>query len=801
MTGKAAFTMIALGLLICLGASQQKASTKNRETLRADTLAGALAAHTGAMNTDLNDSDEFFQNALRARGPKRDYSQRIEDLLKQMTVEEKVGQMTQLTLEMIVSGHDQTIQVDPAKLQKAIGQYGVGSILNCYNQALTPDKWQDVITQIQTAAKKSRLGIPVIYGIDSIHGANYVQGSILFPQELGMAATWNPELMKRGAEISAMETRAVGIPWSFSPVLDIGRQPLWSRFWETFGEDPYLAKVMAVAFVRGMEGDDVASQDRVAVSLKHYVGYSFPLSGRDRTSAWIPENYLREYFLPTFAAAIQAGARTVMVNSGDINGVPVHANRHLLTEILRDELGFRGFVVSDWADIKRLVRDWRVAANEKDATRMAVMAGVDMSMVPNDYSFPAHLVALVKEGAVPQTRIDDGVRRILRVKFELGLFDNAMPNAALKSKIGLAESRRVALQAAQESLTLLKNTNDLLPLSKNRKVLVTGPTADSMISLNNGWTYVWQGSEPSLFPADRLTIRKAIETKVGAANIAYSPGTRITRPAGTPSNSTPTNIEEEVDIPAAVEAARNSDVVILCLGEGSYCETPGSISDLTLGAPQLKLAEAIQATGKPVVMVLVEGRPRIINRIVDKAGAILMAYNPGNEGGQAIADALFGDINPGGKLPFTYPRASGLIMYDSRPFETAGAHSAIKPQFEFGEGLSYTTYKYSDLRLSKKTISSNEDIAVSVTVTNTGRREGSEVVQLYLNDLVASIAPAGKRLKRFAKISLQPGQSRTVNFKLRREDLSFIGSDNKPVAEPGDFEVVIGGLKDRFTLK
>jgi len=617
-----------------------------------------------------------------------------------------------------------------------------------------------------------------------------------------MAATWNPELMKRSAAISAMETRAVGIPWSFSPVLDVGRQPLWPRFWETFGEDPYLAKVMGAAFVRGMEGADVSSQDHVAVSLKHYVGYSFPLNGTDRSSAWIPENYLREYFLPPFATAIQGGARTVMVNSGDINGVPAHANRHILTDILRDELGFKGFVVSDWADIKRLVRDWRVAADEKDATRMAVMAGVDMSMVPTDYSFPDLLEALVKEGRVPESRIDEAVRRILRIKFDLGLFNDPMPHAEMKQKIGLAESRKIALQAAQESITLLKNTNNLLPLPKGQRVLVTGPTADSLISLNNGWSYVWQGSEPSLYPKDRLTIRQAIEAKLGGANFSYVPGTKITRRAGSPSNSTPTNIEEEVDIPAAVAAAQNSDVVVLCLGEGSYCETPGTISDLTLGAPQLKLAEAIEATGKPVVIVLAEGRPRIINRIVDRAGAILMAYNPSNEGGQAIADVLFGDINPSGKLPFTYPRTvNGLLTYDRRAFETAGDRASMKPQFEFGEGLSYTTFQYRDLRLAKQTISGSEELAVSVKLTNTGKRAGQEVAQLYVTDLVASIAPAGKRLRRFAKIYLEPGESRTLNFKLRREDLSFIGNDNKPVAEPGDFEVAIGALTQKFTLK
>src|SRR5215213_6513745 len=550
--------------------------------------------------TDLLDSDEFFQRASRT-GPERDHTQRVEELLKRMTLEEKVGQMTQLAIGMVVSGSDQSVQIDPAKLEKAIVKYGVGSILNVSDQALTIDRWHDIIGKIQEAAtKKTRLGIPVIYGIDSIHGANYVQGATLFPQEIGMAATWNPELMKRASEIAAMETRAAGISWSFSPVLDLGRNPLWPRFWETFGEDPYLAKVMGVAFVRGLEGSDVGSEQQVASSLKHYMGYSFPLTGRDRTPAWIPENYLREYFLPTFDAAVKAGARTIMINSGEINGVPGHVNKQILTDILRTELGFKGFVVSDWEDIKKLVTFWRIAANEKEATRMAIMAGIDMSMVPLDYSFADHLIALVKEGAVPQSRIDEAVRRILRVKFELGLFEKPMPNAALRSKFALPESRQVSLQAAQESMTLLKNANNILPLAKNTKVLVTGPTADSLISLNNGWTYVWQGSEESLYPKDRHTIRRAIEAKIGAPNVTFVQGTRIIRRSGSTSNNTPTDIDEEVDIAAAVEAAKNVDVVVLALGEGSYCETPGNITDLTLGEPQLKLAQAIQATGKPV---------------------------------------------------------------------------------------------------------------------------------------------------------------------------------------------------------
>ncbi len=761
----------------------------------------ALKAQTPA---DLLDSDEFFQRASHT-APEKNNTQKIEALLKRMTLEEKVGQMTQLAIGMIVSGRDQDVKIDQAKLDKAIVKYGVGSILNVSDQALTVDTWRGIISQIQdVATKKTRLGIPMIYGIDSIHGANYVRGATLFPQEIGMAATFNPELMKRGAEIAAIETRAAAIPWSFSPVLDLGRNPLWPRFWETFGEDPYLAKVMGVAFVRGLEGSDVSADTQVASSLKHYMGYSFPLTGRDRTPAWIPENYLREYFLPTFDAAVKAGARTIMVNSGDINGTPGHINHHILTDILRTELGFKGFVVSDWEDIKKLVTTWRIAADEKEATRLAVLAGIDMSMVPNDYSFADHLVALVKEGAVPQARIDEAVRRILRVKFELGLFEKPMPDASLKAKFGLPEYRDASLAAARESITLLKNNNNVLPLSKNTKVLVTGPTSDSLVSMNNGWTWVWQGSEESLYPTDRLTIRKAIEAKVGASNVTWVQGTKITRGPG-PSNGTPTDQEQEVDIAAAVSAAQNADVVVLALGEGSYCETPGNITDLTIGEPQIKLAEAIKATGKPVVMVLVEGRPRIINRIADSASAILMAYNPSDEGGRAIADILFGDVNPSGRLPFTYPRTpNGLINYDHKPFETensAFGNMAFNPQFQFGDGLSYTTFAYSDLRIGKQTISANEDLPVSVTVKNTGNRAGKEAVLVYVSDLVATLSPPGKRLRRFAKINLDPGQSKTLTFKLRREDLSFIGSDNKPILEPGDFEVRIGGLVQKFTLK
>jgi len=743
----------------------------------------------GAATEEIPDSQRFFETALKARDDVPDPTSRVEALLAQMTLEEKVGQMTQLEIGMVSQGKGTKTKIDPQKLEKAVVKYGVGSIINVTDEAFTIDQWHDTIRQIQESARHNRLKIPVLYGIDSIHGVNYVFGSTLFPQEIGMAATWDPELMKRAAEITALETRACGIPWNFSPVLDIGRQPLWPRFYETFGEDPYLAKVMGVATIRGYEGTNVASRDHVAACLKHYMGYSFPLSGKDRSPAWIPENYLREYFMPTFQAAIAAGAHSIMVNSGEVNGVPVHASHYLLTDVLRNELGFRGLVVSDWEDIKKLVTQHRIASTEKDATRIAVMAGIDMSMVPSDYSFSDDLIALVEEGSIPQARIDEAVRRILRLKFEVGLFDSPMPDTTLKSRLGSPESRAVSLQAARESITLLKNSDNVLPLAKGSKVLVTGPAADSLLSLNNGWTYTWQGTNAGLYPKDRLTIRGAIEAKVGKQNVSYVAGSTI---------------DKEVNIGEAAEAARKADVAIVCIGEGAYAETPGNIEDLTLDDSQLKLAAAVAAAGKPVVIVLVEGRPRIIRRVADDARAIVLAYNPGNEGGQAIADVLFGDYNPGGKLPFTYPRyPNALITYDHKPYElqeTSFGNIASRPQFEFGEGLSYSTFAYSDLRVEPKAATGDAEIGVSVTVKNTGPRPGNEVVQLYLHDLVASMTPSGKRLKRFARIHLEPAQSRTLEFTLRTDDLSFIGTKNKPVVEPGEFEVMIAGLTRKFTL-
>ncbi len=755
-------------------------------------------------STDILDSDVFYRQA--AKRPKlKNYSVQIEALLKKMTLEEKVGQMTQLEIGQITSGGDTNINIDPQKLEKAIVQYKVGSILNVNGHALSVEKWWEIIGAIQAASNKTRLKIPNIYGIDSIHGANYVRDATLFPQEIGMAASWNPLLMQKAAEIAAMETRAAAIPWSFSPVLDVGRQPLWARFWETYGEDPYLVKVMGTAFVRGLEGNDVSNDKHVASSLKHYMGYGFPFNGRDRTTALIPENYLREYILPPFEAAVKSGARTVMVNSAEINGVPGHINKYLLTDVLKGELGFDGFIVSDWQDIQKLVTQWKVAKDEKEATRMAINAGIDMSMVPQGYGFSDSLIELVKEKKVPMTRIDDAVRRILRVKFELGLFTNPMPNPAVKSNFGKPEYVQASFEAARETLTLLKNDRNILPLAKNKKVLVTGPTANSQIALNNGWTWVWQGSEPSLYPKGKLTIQQAIEAKIGKRNFEFVEGTRLTRPPNSPANVTPTMTDEEVNVKKAVDEAKDSDVVVLCLGEGSYTETPGNLTDLTLSETQLKFAEAIIATGKPVILVMVEGRPRIISRIADKVSGILLALNPSDEGGRAIADVLFGDYNPNGRLPFTYPRSTNnYLTYDHKIFEveeTSFGNVATSPQFNFGHGLSYTTFEYSDLRLDKKTVPMSGEISVSVKVTNTGSRAGKETAILYLRDEVATLSPPGKRVKRFAKISLDPGQSKTLSFKLNQADFSFIGMNNKPIAEPGDFMVMIGGLTDKFTLK
>jgi len=752
-----------------------------------------LALPSGADNpgAGILDSQTFFERNLTPAGPAPGASAAaVEKLLGQMTLKEKVGQMTQLEIGMVTDGRGQDLRINPEKLHKAVGEYGVASILNVNDEALSVQKWHEVIRAIQEEAKNSRLKIPVLYGIDTIHGANYVVGSTLFPQPLAMAATWNPELMLRGSQIAAAETRKVGIPWTFSPVLDAGRQPLWSRLWETFGEDTYLAAVMGVAAVRGYEGSDLSSPSSVSASLKHYVGYSYPTTGGDRTPALIPENTLREYFLPNFAAAVKAGAHTVMVNSSEVNGIPGHANGYLLKDVLRGELGLQGFVVSDWMDIKKLVGVHHIAANEKEATRIAVLAGIDMSMVPSDYSFSDLLLQLVQEEKVPVSRVDEAVRRILTVKYQVGLFDDPLRGMESKTVVGSPESRQVSLEAAHESITLLKNENHALPLSKTAHILVTGPDADSLIPLNNGWTYTWQGDRASAYPKDHATILKAIQEKIGAGNVSYVLGTTV---------------DHEVDVAKAVEAASKADAVVICIGEWAYAETPGNITDLTLPDAQLLLVQRIEETKKPVILVLTEGRPRIINRIADPAKAIVMAYNPSNEGGQAIADILFGDVNPSGKLPITYPRwPNRLFTYDHKVFEGEDwgeGKAQAAPQFEFGAGLSYTSFAYSDLRVAPSGASGAQTVQVEVTVKNTGDRPGKEVVQLYLSKRFASVTPPLKRLKRFAKLALQPGESRKLSFALTADDLSFIGLENKRVVESGTFDVLVGGLHQSFEWK
>jgi beta-glucosidase len=749
-------------------------------------LAGGSISPMAADDTpSVVDSQSFLLANMKPAGPDgKTFAPAVEKLLGQMTLKEKIGQMTQLEIGMVTDGVDQGIHINPEKLHKAVGEYGAGAILNVKDEGLSPQHWHEIIGAIQAEAKKSRLQIPVLYGIDTIHGPNYVMGGTLFPQPLGMAATWNPELMLRGSQIAAGETRKAAIPWTFSPVLDSGRQALWPRLFETLGEDTYLGTVMGVATVRGYEGTDISNPFHVASCLKHYIGYSYPKTGGDRSPAEIPEAVLREYFLPQFAAAVKAGAATVMVNSSEVNGIPGHANGYLLKTVLRDELGFQGVVDSDWMDIKKLVFIHHVAADEKEATRISVMAGVDMSMVPSDYSFSDLLLQLVQEGKVPVSRIDEAVRRILTLKYRLGLFDDPMRGEDNKVVEGSPESRQAARDAAGESITLLKNENHVLPLAKTAHVLVTGPDADSLIPLDNGWSYTWQGNKASAYPKDYATILAAIQKKIGAGNVTYVQGAEF---------------DKEQDSDKAAAAAASADAVVLCLGEWAYAETPGNIHDLMLPEAQLRLAEKVMAAKKPVILVLTEGRPRIVRPIVEGAGAVLMAYNPGNEGGEAIADILFGDVNPSGKLPITYPRWSDrLFTYDHKLFEGEELPQPMEvPQFEFGSGLSYTKFSYSDLQVTPMG-SGDRKIQVSVSVKNDGERAGKEVVQLYLNERYASVSPPLKRLKRFAKILLQPGESHRVAFELNREDLSFIGAENQRVVEPGMFDVRVGGLLQSF---
>jgi beta-glucosidase len=719
--------------------------------------------------------------------------QRVNKLIAGMTLEEKVGQMTQLTLDAVITTDDKKVTTEPhiindQKLREAILKYHVGSLLNTSGKPYSREQWYTFIAKIQKVAAQDRLKIPVIYGIDAIHGMNYTIGSTLFPQEIAMAATFNTELAYKAGEISAYETRASYIPWNFSPVLDLGKNPLWPRIYETFGEDPLLVKSMGAAMIKGYQGK-LGDKYKVAACMKHYLGYSYPLSGKDRTPAWIPDRYMREYFLPSFAEAVKTGARTLMINSAEINGVPVHASKYLLTDVLRGELGFTGIAVTDWQDIKYLHDRHHIAATQKEAVMLAVNAGVDMSMVPYDYSFYNYLIELVKEGKVPLSRINESVKRILKVKYELGLFESPVGNPADYDKFGSVEFTQASLEAATEAITLLKNTNNVLPLKKDMKVLVTGPTANTMRSLNGGWSYTWQGEKNDEYASSKNTILEAIRLKIGKEKVFYEAGA---------------SFDALQNIDNAINAAKKSDAIVLCLGELSYTENPGNIDELDLPQAQIQLAKEMAKLGKPVILVLAEGRPRIVTQADSVADATVMTYLSGNEGGDALANILFGDANPSGKLPVTYPRyANALVNYYRKETENGNSDDkhGYNPLYEFGHGLSYTTFSYNNLKISSANLTNTQAISISVDVKNTGNRQGKEAVLLYISDLYASITPDTKRLRGFSKVSLNPGQTRTVTFTVNAKDLAFVNDQSKLVTETGEFKIQIANQSKSFYYK
>ncbi|MEY3443810.1 MAG: hypothetical protein RLZZ519_2091 [Bacteroidota bacterium] len=789
--------LASLGLMLVFGAKRLLPTVQNvpsglpfkMPASRVALFAFALVLTIGCKGIQ---TSKPVENQGYQDGPLSRYDKQVEQVLSQMSLEEKAGQMTQVTLEMLLQrdGNGKIklpAAFDPMKLDSALGIYRVGSILNNVGHTMDRPTWHRLLKEIhayKTPAGRPKL--PVLYGVDAIHGANYTVGATLFPQEIGLAATWDPRFAAECGTVTAYETRASGIPWNFSPVLDLGRQPLWSRIFETFGEDVFLAKAMATAIVKGYQGDSLgANSEKVAACLKHFVGYSMPLSGKDRTPAWISDRQLKEYFLPVFQAGIDAGAQTIMINSGEINGIPVHANYDLLTTTLRGKMGFKGFTVSDWEDVKMLHSVHRVAATEREAVKMAVMAGMDMSMVPLQFDFASYLVDLIRKGEVPESRLDEAVRRILTVKFKLGLFEDPLPNLDGFGKFASKEFAEIALNAARESVTLLKNDNAVLPLSKTTHVLVAGPGAHSLNALNGAWTHTWQGEETRFNTAGKSTVYEAM------------------RSIGGPSNVTLLDMSfADSTAPAIATAAAQADVIVLCIGEKPSTEKPGDIVSLDLSQAQQSLVQEAARTGKPIILVLLEGRPRIISAIEPLAKGVVMAYLPGDEGGQAIAEVLYGIVNPSGKLPYTYPRYTGDLIHDdyktSETRDPQFGNNAIRPQYRFGEGMSYTQFEYSELLVNKTTFGALDSVLISVQVTNTGNRAGKEVVQLYVRDEFASITPSARRLRGFDKVSLQPGESKLVLFMLDRKDLAFVDRDNRWRVEPGDFTVMIGPLSKRF---
>ena len=722
---------------------------------------------------------------------------KVASLLAKMTLEEKIGQMTQITVTNFqINGNN---ELNAAKLSEGIQKYHIGSILNVPNPgAQTIENWKNYLTTINTETAKTRLKIPVLYGIDAIHGSSYTNGATLFPQQIGMAATFNTALVKKGAEISAYETRASSIPWVFSPDLDLPRNPSWSRMWESFGEDTYLSSQMAIAMVEGFEGKDVGSNYNVATCIKHYIGYGSTTTGKDRTPSIIPERILRQYDLTIYEAAIKAGAKSIMISSGEINGTPVHASKYLITDVLKNELGFKGVVVTDWKDIIYLYTRHKVASSNREAVKISVLAGIDMSMVPEDYTFYENLLDLVNKKEVPMSRIDDAVSRILKLKFEVNLFENSVANLSDFPKFGSQEFIDEAYKTASESITLLKNKENILPLKKSDKIFVTGPTANSMKFLNGGWSYNWQGENSDVYAKDKFTILEALQNKIGKENVSYSEGAFFDK-------------EDDAEIEKTVQLAKTASKIILCLGEKNYTETPGDISILYLSEAQVKLSLALSKLNIPIILILNEGRPRLISQFEDKTSAIIQCYLPGNEGARALADILFGDVNPSGRLPYNYPRyPNSLEKYNRKYTESLGDdeqnndakyEKSYSPQFEFGTGLSYTTFTYSNLKINKSEINTNENITITVDVKNTGKVEGKEAVLLYLSDEYASITPEVKALKRFEKISLQPNESKTVTFTLNLKDLQFVNNDLKWIAEKGTFKIQISNLTTSFVLK
>ncbi|MDR0988632.1 MAG: glycoside hydrolase family 3 C-terminal domain-containing protein [Prevotellaceae bacterium] len=723
--------------------------------------------------------------------------QRVESLLKKMSLDEKIGQMTELTIDVITrKDHPASdFQLDEAMLDTVIGKYKVGSILNVPDGiAQTPEKWQQIITRIQQKSMEA-IGIPCIYGVDQIHGASYTQGATFFPQGINMAATFNRALVREGARISAYETKAGSIPWTYAPVLDLGRDARWPRMWENYGEDAYLNAQMGRQAVLGFQGDDPnhIGAHQVAACLKHYMGYGVPVSGKDRTPSSISPQEMREKHFAPFLAGIRAGALSVMVNSAMNNGMPFHANYELLTEWLKNDLQWDGLIVTDWADIDNLYKRDRVAADKKEAIKLAINAGIDMSMDPYSWDFCIYLKQLVEEGAVKMSRIDDAVRRVLRMKLRLGLFETPYYNVKEFPEFGSTAHAAAARQAATESMVLLKNQGGILPLPVGKKLLLTGPNAHSMRTLNGGWSYSWQGDKADACAAQYHTILEAFTARFGAEQILYEPGVTYQADGTWWEENTP-------EIEKAVTAAAGADYLVVCIGENSYCETPGNLTDLHLSAAQRDLVKALAATGKPLILVLNEGRPRILSDIEPLAAAVVHIMLPGNYGGEALAALLAGDANFSGKLPFTYPKEiNSLVTYDYKPSESRdrmeGAYNydaVVSQQWAFGYGLSYTTFAYSNLRVDKPSFGADDRLTFSVEVRNTGGFTGKESVLLFSSDLVASLTPDNRRLRAFEKIELAPGEQRTVTLTLSASDLAFVGHDGRWILEAGDFRMQAG---------